>query len=465
MLKRAPAPPLRRGEGPVDPEMRLSYQNADSSEIMDYSTGSSGMTTGARQVWYWPSQQSAENSQTDVCHRLASHVIDEAWLYGRKSASEVARQVVPSTMPSEQQRELIATFAQSLSPVGTAPRRSRPPIDVIVCSTFQRITPLVRCIRSILSSTYTGFRLIIVRSGPRLLDLPDDILADDRVHRVDETQLGLSRARNRGWEASQAPLVAFTDDDVVVEPDWLDEIEARFHSLPEVGCVTGLVVPAELLTPAQYRLETVVKVFVTPLTAFTLTCPNPKAVRRHVVITYLGGSQPPPLLVPIHIAAGHAGAGANMAFRRSALPSKRPFNVTLGAGTPSKGGEEILCFAHILASGGSIAYSPVATVHHFHRTEESELREKVREMGISTSATLAVLLREDLRYGAEWAAAKAGLRLRPSTGTLDELYSGLGTLREPDLLRLYQAGLLLGPFHLARSVLRARFRPYGQVPS
>src|SRR4051794_5156121 len=33
---------------------------------------------------------------------------------------------------------------------------------------------------------------------------------------------GPSRARNRGWRASSAPLVAFTDDDCLADPGWLE---------------------------------------------------------------------------------------------------------------------------------------------------------------------------------------------------------------------------------------------------
>jgi GT2 family glycosyltransferase len=37
---------------------------------------------------------------------------------------------------------------------------------------------------------------------------------------VDDTQ-GPAGARNRGWRAARAPLIAFTDDDTLPEPDWL----------------------------------------------------------------------------------------------------------------------------------------------------------------------------------------------------------------------------------------------------
>lgn len=41
----------------------------------------------------------------------------------------------------------------------------------------------------------------------------------------DDTELrsGPAAARNRGWRRSRAPIVAFTDDDTVPEPRWLEE--------------------------------------------------------------------------------------------------------------------------------------------------------------------------------------------------------------------------------------------------
>src|SRR3954452_2766035 len=36
-----------------------------------------------------------------------------------------------------------------------------------------------------------------------------------------ERSLGPAAARNAGWRSARAPLVAFTDDDCVTDPDWL----------------------------------------------------------------------------------------------------------------------------------------------------------------------------------------------------------------------------------------------------
>ena len=60
------------------------------------------------------------------------------------------------------------------------------------------------------------------RSAP--VDLPG-------VRVVRETRPGISAARNRGLEAAKGEIVAFTDDDVEVDPGWLLAIATRLaHS-------------------------------------------------------------------------------------------------------------------------------------------------------------------------------------------------------------------------------------------
>lgn len=60
---------------------------------------------------------------------------------------------------------------------------------------------------------------------------------------VFELQQGLPHARNAGVRAAQAPIVAFTDDDVEVGPEWVATIARVFREHPDVDMIGGRVRP------------------------------------------------------------------------------------------------------------------------------------------------------------------------------------------------------------------------------
>jgi GT2 family glycosyltransferase len=63
------------------------------------------------------------------------------------------------------------------------------------------------------------------------------------IRYVREPRQGLPIARNTGVGHARAGIVAFTDDDVEVAPDWVEEITRGFDSFPTVGCLGGRVLP------------------------------------------------------------------------------------------------------------------------------------------------------------------------------------------------------------------------------
>ena len=60
---------------------------------------------------------------------------------------------------------------------------------------------------------------------------------------VKELQQGSSHARNAGIRQARAPIIAFTDDDVRVAPDWLRRIVDVFESDPQSVFLGGPVLP------------------------------------------------------------------------------------------------------------------------------------------------------------------------------------------------------------------------------
>lgn len=59
------------------------------------------------------------------------------------------------------------------------------------------------------------------------------------VRVVDETQKGLVSARDGGFKATTAELVANIDADTMVPPGWLDTVFAEFEKDPKLVCLSG----------------------------------------------------------------------------------------------------------------------------------------------------------------------------------------------------------------------------------
>ncbi|MET0603874.1 MAG: glycosyltransferase, partial [Baekduia sp.] len=244
-----------------------------------------------------------------------------------------------------------------------------PPVTVVV-STRDREDSLRAALRSLLAVDYPDFDVIVVDNAAKTDDSANVVigLADPRVRMVKEPVAGLSRARNTGVAHATGQIVAFTDDDVLVDPDWLHGLVRGFSRAPNVACVTGMVPSAEIETPAQAYFD--VKVGWADSSRPRLFDLGPNRVDQPLY-PYL---------------AGTFGAGANFAVRREALAAIGPFDEALGAGSPAKGGEDIDYFLRTILAGQAIAYEPAAIVWHVHRRELSALRGQMDGYGSGLSA-------------------------------------------------------------------------------
>jgi glycosyltransferase involved in cell wall biosynthesis len=121
-----------------------------------------------------------------------------------------------------------------------------------------------------------------------------------RITYILEPQPGLACARNAATRRARAPLIAFTDDDVRVEPDWVARIVDAFEWWADASCVGGPVIPAwpslvpDWLTARQWA---------------------PLGVQDYGAEPLRADASNPICLI-----------GANLAFRRSALEAIGEFN-------------------------------------------------------------------------------------------------------------------------------------------
>lgn len=244
-------------------------------------------------------------------------------------------------------------------------------ISVVVC-TRDRPEQLATCLSSLTMLQPAAGEVIIVDNAPST-DATRALIAKTAFRRVVEPRPGLDRARNRGVDSARGEIIAFTDDDVRVAPDWVGAIAAAFAD-PDVDAVTGLVLPAELATPAQRLFES----YGGGMRKGT----EPRRWHRSAMSTRE------------LLRAQDVGVGANMAFRRTAIQRLGGFDPALDVGTPSGGGGDLDILHRALASGMTVLYSPGVIVHHRHRPEMAALRRQLFDNGRAYGSYLATIWRE-----------------------------------------------------------------------
>src|SRR3569833_563376 len=75
------------------------------------------------------------------------------------------------------------------------------------------------------------------------------------VRVVDEKQKGLVSARDGGFRATTAELVANIDADTIVPPGWLDVVFAEFEKDPTLVCLSGPYVYYDLRARNRFLIS------------------------------------------------------------------------------------------------------------------------------------------------------------------------------------------------------------------
>ncbi|HEY0815927.1 MAG TPA: glycosyltransferase family 2 protein [Pseudonocardia sp.] len=250
-------------------------------------------------------------------------------------------------------------------------------------ATRDRPVPLRRCLDSIAAVDYRAFDIVVIDNAPATDDSRAVVRAFELAHPdlavryLREPVPGAARAHNRGLEVAEGDWLVRTDDDVAVDAQWLAAIADAATSAPNIGCVTGLILPAEIDTPAQELLEQ----FGGYARGFT---------RRQVD---MGAHRPNDPLFPF--TTGRLGSGANIAFETEGLRARGGFDPALGPGTPAKGGEDLLALFDVLIGGAGVVYEPTALLWHWNRRDYASLQRLMHDYGVGLSAYLtAAALRE-----------------------------------------------------------------------
>lgn len=210
-----------------------------------------------------------------------------------------------------------------------------PTASVIVC-TRNRPDSLQPALTSILASRDRDFELMVVdqSDGDETQELVDCFTGRSCCIRyIRDDGRGLSHARNLGIAVSRGNFIVFTDDDCVVDPEWLGTMVRTLKCDSGAGAAFGAVVAA----PYEHA-----KGFIAGYV--------PSKTRR--LRGRLGK-------------LWDGGIGASMAFRRDALVAIGPFDELLGAGGYFPSCEDGDVAYRVLKGGYAVWHVPRAVVVHY----------------------------------------------------------------------------------------------------
>jgi glycosyltransferase involved in cell wall biosynthesis len=259
------------------------------------------------------------------------------------------------------------------------------PVSIVVC-TRNRSDCLPQCLQAIVAQTLPPrhFEVIVVDNGSS--DDTARVAAPfcrqhSHIHYLREERVGLSIARNTGVRASRGEIVAFTDDDAMPEPSWIERILGRAREMPaDVAVIGGDVIPVFEAERPTWLTDPLLR----PLSAGLKWSAEPRFLR-----------------------AGEWLVEVNSAYKRAALETVGGFPENLGRVGESllsgEGGINLL----IERAGGMLYYDPAVLVRH--RIPASRLtRTWFRRRMFWQGVTMNLLM----RY-VEEAARQLGLPERP----------------------------------------------------
>jgi glycosyltransferase involved in cell wall biosynthesis len=208
-----------------------------------------------------------------------------------------------------------------------------PEISVLLC-TRNRGDKIINAVDSILENSYKNFELIIVdQSSDDKTKTAIETYSDSRIRYIRSQTVGLSRSRNIAIRESLSDIVAFTDDDCIVDREWLASIMKEYGSDSSVMGVYGRVLPYGKGEPS-------------------MVC--------HCIIDSMERKTVDSPIIPYTV-LGH---GNNMSFRKNVFRKTGLYIESLGAGTWMRAGEDTDLTYLALRKRIKFLYSPKPLVYH-----------------------------------------------------------------------------------------------------
>lgn len=256
-----------------------------------------------------------------------------------------------------------------ISPTSLTEMNCSKVISLVIC-TRNRAASLARCLEHVrgITTDPSLWELIVVDNAstdetPELLEAVRKA-APFVMHVVHEPRAGLGQARNAGVARVSGEIIAFTDDDCYVTPNFLDRVLDVFKD-DSIGFMGGRIL---LFDPTDDPLTT-----------------NDSSAEK--------------LAEPYSFIPCGFIQGANMALRRSVIEALGGFDPCFGTGTPFWC-DDVDLIARASIAGWRGGYFPEPVVYHHHgRKPGLQALEQGRYYDVSVGAYFAkFLVIRNIRY-------------------------------------------------------------------
>ncbi|HLZ22623.1 MAG TPA: glycosyltransferase family A protein [Ktedonobacterales bacterium] len=223
--------------------------------------------------------------------------------------------------------------------------------------TRNRPAHAAECVATVLATSGFDELIVIDQSDGTATEEALAAIHDPRFRYVRTPTRGVTIARNLAIELSKGTIVACTDDDCRVAPDWATRIADLFEADPDIAVICGRVRVPEALQGSGFTLGF-----------------DPQVREWKGRYPSLGDEW---------------GITANMAIRRDVLARVGGFDPMLGAGAPLRSGGEPDFIFRVIRAGMKVLNAREVVVDHLGvRTDGEEAQKLILGYGAGTAAAI-----------------------------------------------------------------------------
>ena len=230
-----------------------------------------------------------------------------------------------------------------------------PPSVTVVVPVRNGEQTIQHLLESLQKLDYASDKVEVIVVDGNSTDKTRDIVKKYPVTLVVEERKGLNVARNTGIKSGDGEIVAFTDSDCIVPPNWVTKIVENFKD-PQVSCVGGSAKALDSDFVSQYADNSIVRLM--PFFTKREELEKVKPFFRHP-------------------------AGCNMAYRRKVAEEVGYFDENIQYGF-----DEVEFADRVCKAGYKMVLDPKVSVWHKHRSTFGEFLKQNFQYGKGSGLVL-----------------------------------------------------------------------------